>query len=98
MKKSDENIKELKELPKVDYTKLPEPIEKVVTKEPYVIEEKAKLTWDKRQFLVRIPSEIAREYGITEENKDKFGVIFRLTKPLPDSTDKPRLEIEWREQ
>lgn len=97
MKKSDE-IKELDKLPKVDYTKLPEEIEKAVTKEPYKIEEKAKLTWDKKQFLVRIPSEIAREYGITEENKDQFRVIFRLIKPLPDSKDKPKLEIEWHEQ
>lgn len=98
MKKSDEKIKQLEELPKVDYTKLPEEIEKAITKEPYVIEEKAKLTWDGRQFLFRIPSEIAREYGITEENKEKFRIVFRLTKPLPDSKNKLKLEIEWHEQ
>lgn len=98
MKKSNEKAKRLDELPKVDYTKLPEELEKAITKEHYKIEEKAKLTWDKRQFLVRIPSEIAREYGITKENKDQFKVIFRLTKPLPDSKDKPKLEIEWHEQ
>lgn len=98
MKKSNEKAKRLEELPKVDYTKLPEGIEKAITREPYKIEEKVKLTWDTRQFLVRIPSEIAREYGITEENKDQFRVIFRLTKPLPDSKDKPKLEIEWHEQ
>ncbi len=98
MKKSMEKAKRLDELPKVDYTSLPEGLEKAVTKEPYKIEEKAKLTWDKKQFLVRIPSEIAREYGITKENKDQFRVIFRLIKPLPDSNDKPKLEIEWHEQ
>lgn len=97
MNKSDE-IKKLKKLPMVDYTKLPEDIEKVITKEPYKIEEKAKLTWDKKQFLVRIPSEIAREYGITEENKDRFRVIFKLTKPLPSSKEPVKMVIEWHEQ
>ncbi|MCK5040423.1 MAG: hypothetical protein KAR87_05645 [Candidatus Aenigmarchaeota archaeon] len=84
MKKSDE-------LPKVDYSKLPKDIEDVViNREEYVIEEKAKLTWDGRQFLVRIPSEIAKEMNLNKENVVKF----RLTKPLPDSEDKLKLDIE----
>ncbi len=98
MKKSDEKVKILDEIPKVDYTKLPENIEEAIIKKPYEVKEKAKLTWDGRQFLVRIPSEIAREYGITKENKDQFYVFFKLTKPLPDSKDEPTLDIKWCKQ
>lgn len=86
MKKSNEK----EGLPKVDYSKVPKEIEEIVNRQPYVIEEKAKLTWDGRQFIVRIPSEITKEMNITKENQMRF----RLTKPLPDSSEKPELKIE----
>jgi hypothetical protein len=89
MKKSDE-LNELKELPKVDYSKLPEVTAEAIAEKPFIIKEKAKLTWDGKQLLVRIPSEIAKELGITKENQ----MLFILTKPLPNSSDKPKLEIE----
>jgi len=98
MKKSNENVKRLEELPKVDYTKLPEELEDAIIRKPYEVNEKAKLTWDGRQFLVRIPSEIANEYCITKENKDHFYVFFKLTKPLPDSKAEPTLDIKWCKQ
>jgi hypothetical protein len=80
------------EPPKVDYSKLPPETEEAIARKPYTIEEKAKLTWDGRQFLVRIPKEIAQEIGITKENF----ILFRLIKPLPDSTEKPKLEMELK--
>ena len=89
MKKSDELV-DLKELPKVDYSTLPEVTAEAIAEKPFIIKEKAKLTWDGKQFLARIPSEIAKEWGITKENQ----MLFTLTKPLPDSSDKPKLEIE----
>jgi hypothetical protein len=78
------------DLPVVDYSKLPPEIEEVITRQPFRIENTTKLTWDGKQFSMRIPSEIAREMRITKENR----IVFRLTKPLPGSNEKPRLEIE----
>ena len=88
MKKSEEESQE-PELPTVDYSKLPSEIEEVITRQPFQIEKKTKLTWDGNQFSMRIPTEIAKEMKITKDNL----VIFRLTKPLPDSAEKIKLEI-----
>ncbi len=76
-------------LPQVDYTNLPKELRAVMDKQPYVIEETVKLTWDGRQFIARIPSEIAEECKITKENRMRFKVI----KPLPDSAEKSIVEI-----
>jgi hypothetical protein len=86
------NSKDISEpdLPAVNYSTLPPEIEEVITRQPFKIEKKTKLTWDGKQFSMRIPTEIAEELKITKDNQ----VIFRLTKPLPDSNEKPRLEIE----
>ena len=89
MKKSDE-LKDLMELPEVDYSMLPEVTAEAIAEKPFIITEKAKLTWDGKQFLVRIPSEITNELRITKENQ----MLFILKKPLPDSSDKPELIIE----
>lgn len=83
------NSKKVFELPKVDYSNLPDEIEGIISKQAYVIEKKVKLTWDNRQFLIRIPKEIAEEWKITPENQ----VLFRLMKPRPNSQDTPKLEI-----
>jgi hypothetical protein len=87
MNKSNEE--ELKELPQVDYSKLPKEIEQAIEKKPYIIEKKVKLTQGNKQFLIRIPTEIADEMGLTSENM----ILFRLTKPLPHSMDKPQMEM-----
>jgi len=80
---------ELKELPQVDYSILPPDIEEAIIKKRYEVTEKSKLTWDGKQFLVRIPKEITQEMGITKENQ----IVFKLKKPLPDSNEKSSLEI-----
>jgi hypothetical protein len=89
MKNSKDKVPE-PDLPVVDYSKLPPEIEEAITRQPFKIEKKTKLTWDGNQFSMRIPTEIAKEMLITKDNQ----VIFRLTKPLPGSDEKLRLEIE----
>jgi len=89
MKKSND-VAELDELPEVDYSQIPKDIEDAVNRKPYVVDRKAKLTWDKRQFIIRIPTEIAKELKLTTDNQ----IRFLLTKPLPGSEDKPKLEIK----
>ena len=77
---------------KLNYSNLPADVKAAITSTtpmPYVVEETVKLTWDGRQFILRIPKEIAEEVGITEENQIKF----KFTKFPPESNEKPRLEI-----
>ncbi len=49
---------------RIKYTKLPEDVKKAIVSMPYIVEETVKLTWDGRQFILRIPKEIAEEVGI----------------------------------
>ncbi len=74
---------------RIKYTKLPEDVKKAIVSMPYIVEEAVKLTWDGRQFILRIPKEIAEEVGITEENQIKF----KFTKFPPESNEKSKLEI-----
>ena len=74
---------------RLNYSKLPQDVKAAISPIPYIIEEASKLTWDGRQFILRIPKEIAEEAGLTTENQIKF----KLTKPSPDSNEKPKLEI-----
>ena len=89
MIKSNE-IKDLSELPDIDYSNLPKEVEESLTREPYKVKAKAKLTWDGKQFIIRIPSEITQEMKFTRENR----MLFTLVKPRPDSDDKNDLKIE----
>jgi hypothetical protein len=88
MEKSKIEQEEL-ELPVVDYSKLPPEIEEVISQQKFEIRKTTKLTWDGKQFSMRIPTEIAIEAGITKETR----VLFHLIKPLPDSAEKIKLEI-----
>ncbi len=77
---------------KLNYSNLPVDVKAAITATtpmPYIVEETVKLTWDGRQFILRIPKEIAEEVGITEENKIKF----KFTKFPPESNEKSKLEI-----
>ena len=77
---------------RLDYSNLPSDVKAAITSTtqmPYIVEETVKLTWDGRQFILRIPKEIAEEVGITEENQIKFKFI----KFPPESYEKSKLEI-----
>lgn len=76
-------------LPKIDYSKLPNDIREAIEPISYIIEETSKLTWDKRQFIIRIPKEITEEANLTTKNLIKF----KFTKPSKKSNEIPRLEI-----
>ena len=89
MKKSNDD-ELLSELPTVDYSKVPKLVEEVVAKGQYILTKKAKLTWDGKQFIIRIPSEITNEMHITKENQ----IAFRLIKPRPDSDEDTKIEME----
>ncbi len=74
-------------LPSIDYSNLPEEIRNAINKQPYQITKATKLTWDGRQFLIRVPKEI----GLTDE----WHATFIYVKPLPEERDKnPKLEIK----
>ena len=89
MKKSNDEQQE-PELPAVDYSKLPPEIEEVISQKKFEIEKTTKLTWDGKQYSMRIPTEIAEETGITKETR----AYFHLTKPLPGSTEKVDVVIK----
>ena len=77
---------------RLDYSNLPSDAKAAITSAtqmPYIVEETVKLTWDGRQFILRIPKEITEEVGITEENQIKF----KFTKFPPESNEKSKLEI-----
>ncbi|MEM0143810.1 MAG: hypothetical protein QXL94_07705 [Candidatus Parvarchaeum sp.] len=74
---------------RLNYAKLPKDIKEAIIEMPYIVKETVKLTWDGRQFILRIPKEIAEEAGITPENQIKFKFI----KFPPESNEKPKLEI-----
>lgn len=84
------------DLPEVDYSNLPNEILKAIEIKLYTITKNAKLSWDGRQFIVRIPSEIADEMGVNKENKQDFKVRFEYTKPAPNTDDEPKLTIDLR--
>ena len=44
---------------RLNYLKLPQDVKAAISPIPYIIEEASKLTWDGRQFILRIPKEIA---------------------------------------
>ena len=68
MKKSDD-VENLENLPELDYSNITKEIEEAITRKPYIVDKRAKLTWDGRQFIIRIPSEIAEEMNLTAENR-----------------------------
>ena len=84
-----EEVPLMPELPTVNYENLPLDIDEIVKKEQYTVEKKVRLTWDGKQYALKIPSEVTKEMNITNENR----ILFRLTKPLPGASEQPTLEI-----
>jgi hypothetical protein len=69
-----------------DYSNIPEKVKNAIVpmQTAYVVEETSKVTWDGRQFIVRIPKEIAEEAGITTESR----ISFKFASLPPESTEK----------
>lgn len=92
MKKSEisKKIEEFEEVPVVDYSNLPDEFKnEFLSEKPYVVEKFSKLSWDGKQFSIRIPKEIADEMNVTKRNQIKF----KMTKARPDTEEKNVLEI-----
>lgn len=100
MNKSDDEIKLEEEeiIADTDYlgdsSTLPEEIRKAIEPEKYVIEKDAKLSWDGRQLMVRIPLDISDEMGINKDNKGDFRVHFEYVKPTPGSKEEKKVTIQ----
>jgi len=94
----DVELEDDESLAKTDYLggvlALPKDISEAIENEKYIITKDAKLSWDGRQLMVRIPLEITNEMGINKENKSDYIVNFNYIKPAPDSTDEKEVTIK----
>jgi hypothetical protein len=79
---------------KLDYSTVPKVIEEAIKHKPYEIEKDVNLSWDGKQFMIRIPLEVSHEMGITKENKGEFKVRFKLVKGLPNSSESTKVTME----
>ena len=76
---------------KVDYAvNRPRIVDELNIEAPDVIRKVVSISWDGKQFSIRIPTEISEELKLTKDNK----VVFTLTKPLPDTDERPVLKVE----
>ncbi len=73
----------------LDYSQLPKKTLDAITTSQYEIDKEGKLTWDGKQFVVRIPKEVSLEMGIKEGEHIKFIILKKF-----GATDKPELHIE----
>ncbi|MGI0058904.1 MAG: hypothetical protein ACREBJ_03975 [Nitrosotalea sp.] len=91
MTKSNEiHIEKTTSLPaSLDYSKLPKKILDAITTSQYEIDREGKLTWDGKQFVVRIPKEVSLEMGIKEGEHIKFSILKKF-----GASVKPDLRIE----
>lgn len=91
MSKSVEyNIEKTASLPSsLDYSRLPKKTLEAITTSQYEIDKEGKLTWDGRQFIVRIPKEVSLEMGIKEGEHIKFIILKKF-----GASGKPDLRIK----
>lgn len=79
---------------KLDYSTVPKVIEEAVKQMPYEIEKDVNLSWDGKQFMIRIPLDVSNEMGITKENKGEFKVRFKLVKGRPNTNENTKVTME----
>lgn len=78
------------DLPEIDYSKhKPKIIDELLKIEAETIQKEAKISWDGRQYIVRIPKEISQVMDITTENKIRFIV----TKPPPHENAEKKMDM-----
>ncbi|MDD5473172.1 MAG: hypothetical protein PHU34_03380 [Candidatus Methanoperedens sp.] len=76
----------------LDYSKLPNELEDVVT-EPLsdIAEKEANINHDGKQWLVRFPNDIANAIGIKKGDKVRFRVVL----PSPKANQQEEIEIKY---
>lgn len=98
MNESDDKIKleEDEKFEEKEYLSknIPKNISDLIEPERHIIEKDAKLSWDGRQLMVRMPLDITDEMGIYKDNKSDFRVHFELVKPTPDSDEEKTVTIQ----
>lgn len=88
-KSNDIKIEKTTSLPdNLDYSNLPKAVLDAITTSQYEIDKKSKLTWDGRQFIVRIPKEVAQEAELKEGESMEFIIIKKF-----GATEKPEVRI-----
>jgi hypothetical protein len=75
----------------IDYSNLPEEVEKVVKNRSETITKEAKISYDGKQHIVRIPTEISKTLNISAEDTIKF----TATLYDDDTREKHSLDIEY---
>ena len=75
---------------KLEYRQLPSEVEEVVDDERAKITLTANITFDKKQYLVRFPKEIAEEVELSTEHKVRFTLVRAKTR----TDEEPKLTIE----
>lgn len=89
VKSNDIKIEKATFLPMdLDYSKLPKSVLDAITTSQYEIDKDSKLTWDGRQFVVRIPKEVAQEAELKEGERMEFIIIKKF-----GATGKPEVRI-----
>ena len=91
MSKSTEyHIEKTGNLPaSLDYSRLPKNILDAITTSQYEIDREGKLTWDGKQFVVRIPKEVSQEMSIREGEHIKFVILKKF-----GSSEEPSLDMK----
>lgn len=76
----------------LDYSKLPNELENVVT-EPLsdIAEKEANINHDGKQWLVRFPNDVANAIGIKKGDKIRFRVVL----PSPKINQQEEIEIRY---
>ena len=82
-------MKKSKDFEELKYIELRKEVQEAVSDKPDIIRKKAKLTFDGRQYVVRIPTGIAKVMGITSDHVMKF----EATIPTPKGKGKRKLHI-----
>jgi hypothetical protein len=88
MKNSDdfEKIEENESL-RVDYSNVPKKIKEEVEEKPFSHRSKSvSVTWDGKQYIIRIPTKIAQGMNITKESKFQFDMVIAKPETKEENT------------
>lgn len=78
----------------VDYSDLPEEVKKVVRKSSETLEKQAKISYDGKQHIIRIPTAISNALDIKKGDKVTFTAIL----PPASSEKDDKLQLKYERQ